>query len=43
MSGMTGAIEKIDAKKLLAGGAALLLVSASVFVFGKSSTRIYEG
>jgi len=36
MSGMTGAIEKIDAKKLLAGGAALVLVAASVFIFAKA-------
>jgi hypothetical protein len=35
-SGMTDAIEKIDAKKLIAGGAALVLVAASVFVFGKA-------
>ena len=36
MGGMTGAIEKIDAKKLLAGGAALVLVAASVFIFAKA-------
>ena len=36
MSGLTGAIEKIDGKKLMAGGAALLLVAAAVFVFGKA-------
>ena len=36
MSGITGAIEKIDAKKLLAGGAALVLVAASVFIFAKA-------
>lgn len=33
---MTKTIEKIDAKKLLAGGAALVLVAASVFVFAKA-------
>jgi hypothetical protein len=36
MKGMTDAISKIDAKKLLAGGAALVLVAASVFVFAKA-------
>lgn len=36
MESMTNAIEKIDAKKLLAGGAALVLVAASVFVFAKA-------
>jgi hypothetical protein len=34
--GITGAIEKIDGKKLMQGGAALVLVAASVFVFGKA-------
>lgn len=34
--GITDAIEKIDGKKLLSGGAALVLVAASVFVFGKA-------
>jgi len=36
MSGMTKAIQGIDAKKLLAGGAALVLVAASVFIFAKA-------
>ena len=36
MGGMTKAIQGIDAKKLLAGGAALVLVAASVFVFAKA-------
>ena len=35
-SGLTGAIEKIDGKKLMQGGAALVLVAAAVFVFGKA-------
>lgn len=35
-SGITDAIEKIDGKKLMQGGAALVLVAASVFVFGKA-------
>jgi hypothetical protein len=35
-SSLTGAIEKIDGKKLMAGGAALVLVAAAVFVFGKA-------
>lgn len=42
MSGMTGAIEKIDAKKLLAGGAALVLVAASVFIFAKAVQEFTE-
>jgi hypothetical protein len=36
MKGMTDAISKIDGKKLIAGGAALVLVAASVFVFAKA-------
>jgi hypothetical protein len=43
MSGMTKAVQGIDAKKLLAGGAALLLVGGSRICIRKSSTRIYEG
>ncbi len=35
--GLTGAIEKIDAKKLLAGGAAMLMVAGAVFVFAKAA------
>ena len=35
-SSLTGAIEKIDGKKLIEGGAALVLVAAAVFVFGKA-------
>ena len=35
-SGLTDAIEKIDGKKLIEGGAALVLVAAAVFVFGKA-------
>ena len=35
-SGLTDAIEKIDGKKLMEGGAALVLVAASVFVFAKA-------
>jgi hypothetical protein len=35
-SSLTGAIEKIDGKKLMAGGAALVLVAAAVFVFAKA-------
>ena len=35
-SSLTGAIEKIDGKKLMQGGAALVLVAAAVFVFGKA-------
>lgn len=35
--GLTGAIEKIDAKKLLAGAAALVLVAAAVYVFAKAA------
>lgn len=42
MSSMTGAIEKIDAKKLLAGGAALVLVAASVFIFAKAVQEFTE-
>jgi hypothetical protein len=42
MSGITGAIEKIDAKKLLAGGAALVLVAASVFIFAKAVQEFTE-
>ena len=35
-SSLTDAIEKIDGKKLIEGGAALVLVAAAVFVFGKA-------
>jgi hypothetical protein len=35
-SSLTGAIEKIDGKKLMEGGAALVLVAAAVFVFAKA-------
>lgn len=35
--GLTGAVEKIDAKKLLAGSAALVLTAGAVFVFAKAA------
>jgi len=42
MGGMTKSIQQINPKKLLAGGAALALVAASVFIFAKAAQEFMQ-